>query len=390
MNEPNSDQIDDGTLPAVSAKGHSAPFFDITMLPAGHGDALWIEYGRKGGATSRVLVDCGTTASFTHLKARILKVPPAQRHFDLFLMSHIDSDHIGGALPFLAQHDALEVRFDDIWFNGQRHLRPANRDARMDSVHQGEVFSDLITSNALPWNKWQKGKAIVRADNAAPSVTLRGGMKITLLSPTKAKLLSLADTWNKGLADTALEPAEALRPSGAAQTSETSEDVAWLADLQNHPFNEDAAAPNGSSIAVLAEFAGKVVLLGADAHPSLLEQAIQTLLASAGNAPAGEKKLHLDAFKVSHHGSQNNLSPALLKLISCRNFLISTNGAVFNHPDRVAVARIINAGVKPPQLWFNYRSEDNEVWAKPALQNKYKYNAVFATEEESGLTFSMF
>ena len=381
MNEFDSDQTEEGAS--------AAPFFNITMLPAGHGDAIWIEYGRKGGATSRVLVDCGTSASFAHLEARILKVPPAQRHFDLFLMSHIDSDHIGGALPFLAQHEALGLRFDDIWFNGRKHLRPSNKDTQIESVHQGEVFSDLITSNGLPWNKWQKGKAIVRADNAAPSVSLRGGMKITLLSPTKAKLLKLADTWktlDTGLAINAADPTEALRPIGAEQTSE---DVAWLASAQNHPFNEDAAAPNGSSIAVLAEFAGKVALLGADAHPSLLEQAIQTLLASAGNASVA-KKLHLDAFKVSHHGSQNNLSPSLLQLISCRNFLISTNGAVFNHPDRVAVARIIESGAKPPQLWFNYRSEDNAVWAKPALQSKYKYNAVFAADEESGLTFSMF
>ena len=384
MNEFDSDQIEESTSAAPSP---AAPFFNITMLPADHGDAIWIEYGRKGGATSRVLVDCGTTASFPHLKARILKVPPAERHFDLFLMSHIDSDHIGGALPFLAEHDALGVRFDDIWFNGKKHLRPSNKGAQLESVHQGEVFSDLITSKGLPWNKWQKGKAIVRADNGAPTLTLRGGMKITLLSPTRAKLLSLADTWDKGLAAKAVEITEAMRAGSDAQTSE---DVDVLADTRNHPFNEDAAAPNGSSIAVLAEFAGKVALLGADAHPSLLEQAVQTLLAGAGNASTGATKLHLDAFKVSHHGSQNNLSPALLKLISCRDFLISTNGAVFHHPDRVAVARIIQSGAKPPQLWFNYRSEDNAVWAKPALQSKYKYSAVYAADEASGLTFSMF
>ena len=64
----------------------------------------------------------GTTASCTHLKARILKVPPSERRIDLFLMSHIDSDHIGGALPFLADVDVLGVRFDDPWFNGRKHL----------------------------------------------------------------------------------------------------------------------------------------------------------------------------------------------------------------------------------------------------------------------------
>jgi beta-lactamase superfamily II metal-dependent hydrolase len=361
-----------GAAPVTPPKAGGAAFFNITMLPAGHGDALWMEYGHQGGVTSRVLADCGTTTSYPHLKARILKVPPAERRFDLFLMSHIDSDHIGGALPFLADVEALGVRFDDIWFNGHQHLN----NQRMSSVHQGEVFSDLIVSKKLPWNRWQKGHAIVRPDNAAPSMTLRGGMKLTLLSPTRAKLVSLADTWDQALES----PRIALQ-----QTTTTSEDVAWLADVKNNPFREDAAAPNCSSIAVLAEFAGKALLLGADAHPSVLEAAIRLLLKARG----GATKLRLDAFKVSHHGSQNNLSPALLKLLDCRNHLVSTNGAVFSHPDRVAMARLIQNGGAQLHLWFNYRSEDNAVWAKPTLQHKYHYAATFAATPESGLNFSL-
>jgi beta-lactamase superfamily II metal-dependent hydrolase len=385
VNEDNTATIADAISSAEPSKAAGAPFFNITMLPAGHGDALWIEYGHKGAPTSRVLVDCGTTASYSRLKARILQVPSAERRFDLFLMSHIDSDHIGGALPLLADMEALGVHFDDVWFNGHKHLNSV----RLSSVHQGEVFSGLIVGKKLPWNQWQKGKAIVRPDTATPSLTLRGGMKVTLLSPTRAKLVSLADAWDSELAlkdmvlDETDEADEALRLSRAP---ETSEDVPWLADVTNRPFNEDAAAPNGSSIAVLVEFAGKAVLLGADAHPGVLEQAIQALL----KAPGSAKRLRLDAFKVSHHGSQNNLSPALLKLLDCKNYLVSTNGAVFSHPDRVAIARIIQNGGPQPHLWFNYRSADNEVWAKPALQIKYRYAATFAPNAESGLSFSLF
>ena len=47
----------------------------------------------------------GTTASYTQLNARILNVPPSERRIDLFLMLHIDSDHIGGARPLLADVD---------------------------------------------------------------------------------------------------------------------------------------------------------------------------------------------------------------------------------------------------------------------------------------------
>jgi beta-lactamase superfamily II metal-dependent hydrolase len=367
----------DSSSPATVTEADGAPFFKVTMLPAGHGDALWIEYGRTGAPMSRVLVDCGTTSSYQHLKARILRVPLSERRFDLFLMSHIDSDHIGGALSLLAEVDALGVRFDDVWFNGRKHLTLPR-----ESVHQGEVFSELIVSKKLRWNAWKKGGAIVRADNGAPSFTLRGGMKITLMSPTRAKLVELADTWDKELAVKDIDVDEALQ---RGRVAETSEDVPWLADVKNRPFKEDAAAPNGSSIAVLAEFAGKRLLLGADAHPGVLEQAIQGLL----KAPGSAKKLRLDAFKVSHHASQNNLSPALLKLINCRHYLVSTNGAVFGHPDRVAVARIIQNGGPQPHLWFNYRSKHNEVWAKPALQSKYQYDATFAASADSGLSFSL-
>lgn len=378
MNEDNTVSLADAVALEELSKAGGAPCFNITMLPAGQGDALWIEYGCKGAPTSRVLVDCGTSASYSHLKARILQVPVAERRFDLFLMSHIDSDHIGGALPLLADIEALGLRFDDLWFNGHKHLVVPR-----ESAQQGDVFSDLIVRKKLAWNAWKNGGAIVRADNAAPSFTLRGGMKITLLSPTHAKLVDLANAWNKGLPLTELATEEAQQRGRAP---ETSEDVPWLADEKNRPFKEDAAAPNGSSIAVLAEFAGKSLLLGADAHPGVLVQGIQAVLQARG----GAKTLRLDAFKVSHHASQNNLSPALLRLLNCKNYLVSTNGSVFGHPDRVAIARIIQNGGPQPHLWFNYQSKHNAVWAQPALQSKYHYAATFASGSESGLSIGLF
>ena len=214
MNEDNTVSLADAASLKELSKAGGAPCFNITMLPAGQGDALWIEYGRKGAPTSRVLVDCGTSASCSHLKARILQVPVAERRFDLFLMSHIDSDHIGGALPLLADIAALGLRFDDLWFNGRKHLVLPR-----ESAQQGEAFSDLIVSKKLAWNAWKKGGAIVRADNAAPSFTLRGGMKITLLSPTRTKLLDLANVWNKGLSLTELATEDAKQPARATETS---------------------------------------------------------------------------------------------------------------------------------------------------------------------------
>ena len=95
-------------------------FFDIRMLPAGHGDCLWIEYG-DSSATHRWLIDGGTQASAAGLLRRIESLPENERHFELLVLSHIDSDHIGGALPLIkaVQHG---LRFGDVWFNGWRHV----------------------------------------------------------------------------------------------------------------------------------------------------------------------------------------------------------------------------------------------------------------------------
>jgi beta-lactamase superfamily II metal-dependent hydrolase len=367
---------------ASAANQAGAPFFNIDMLPAAHGDALWIEYGHAGHPVSRVLVDCGTTADYKTLKARVLQVPAAERHFELFILSHIDADHIGGAIPFLQDTEALGLSFGDVWFNGYKHLASQRLGAA-----QGETFSALIQDKSLPWNAWQANKAIVRPNDALPSLTLPGGMKLTLLSPTRQKLAALADTWQRDIEAMHQKPGDiddGRRRLG--QVPDTSEDVDWLVDPRNRPFASDTAEPNGSSIAVLAEFEGKSVLLGADAHSGVLEEAIRILI----KAPGSANRLPLSAFKVSHHASQNNLSPELMQLLNCREYLISTNGAHFNHPDRAAIARVIHYGGPKARLWFNYRSKLNEVWDKPELQAKYGYTAVYPRAGESGLKVTLF
>ena len=356
------------------------PYLRVEMLPAGHGDALWIEYGQAGGVTHRVLVDCGTTGTYKKaLKKRIEQVPRAERHFELFMLSHIDADHIGGAIPFLKEAKSLGISFGDVWFNGFKHL------ASMMGSTQGEVFSVLIQDNELPWNRAFKGRAVVVQGGKLPVVTLPGGMVLTVLSPTPPKLKDLGETWEKEIEALGLKPgdADAVRKRFLAHKDNvsTSENVTELAQ---EDFNPDSAEANGSSIAVLAEYQGKSVLLGADAHAPVLVETINLLLRQRRIS-----RLPVSAFKVPHHASQNNLNVGLMELLNCRNYLISTNGSQFNHPDRQAIARVIAHGGERPQLWFNVKSALNEVWAKPALQKMYAYDAFFPAGKEQGLAITL-
>jgi glyoxylase-like metal-dependent hydrolase (beta-lactamase superfamily II) len=90
--------------------------FRVEMLPAQQGDALWIEYGSTGGSVHRILIDGGTPPTYHVLKRRIMGLSDKDRIFELLIVTHIDTDHIGGALKLLADR-SLGVTFRDVWFN---------------------------------------------------------------------------------------------------------------------------------------------------------------------------------------------------------------------------------------------------------------------------------
>ncbi len=360
---------------ATARRRGPGPFFDIEMLPAANGDALWIEYG-DAAETHRWLIDCGTAATAKPLLARVEEVPANERRLELFVMTHIDADHIGAALPLLgAVKRGLGIR--DVWFNGWRHLS-----GRL-GARQGEMFSSAIQDLELPWNAWRDGDAIViDGEDLLPTQTLPGGMKLTLLSPTPEQLRKLAPVWTRELKRYGLEPGARIDYSRFLKGApSTSTDVDALAD---EPFSDDAGAPNGTSIALLAEFGGVTALFGADAYASVLAASVGRLLK--------ERKidrLRVDAFKLAHHGSKNNLSTELLELFDCNRYLLSSNGDHFCHPDRQAVARVIKSGGSRPALHFNYRSRFNDVWERADLQEKYGYAAHYPASGASGMRVSL-
>lgn len=366
------------TTPAPARPRAGRAVLRIEMLPAAHGDCLWIEYGR-GGQRHRVLVDCGTDTVYRQvLKPRLEALPKAQRGFELLILSHVDDDHIGGGIELLREAPALGLGFGDVWFNAWKHLAGYG----FLGAVQGEKFSELIVAGGYPWNAWQGGEAIkLPASGPLPVCELPGGLRLTLLSPDDAKLKRMARKWNKEIARIGKVPGSGGFLAAETGRNLTSTDVPRLA---RSTFSSDTTEANGSSIAVLAEFEGKSVLLGADAHSPLLLASVGRLLAERGGT-----RLKVDAFKLPHHGSRNNLHLALLDKLDCRHYLVSSSGSLFKHPDGEAIARVIQAGGPQPVLHFNYESRFNARWKDPAVQARWAYAAAYPAEGAQGMVVAL-
>ncbi|MBS0544784.1 MAG: hypothetical protein JSR40_13725 [Proteobacteria bacterium] len=354
-------------------------FFRIELLPALHGDCLLVEYG-NASRTRRMLIDGGPIGGYKQLEARLNALPAGDHRFELVVMSHVDTDHVEGIVRLFA-NQPVPIRVIDIWFNGWNHLQP---DGRVLGGKQGEFLSALIVRRFQQdqWNHAFDGKAVVVPDDGPlPERRLASddGMKLTLLSPTNATLDRMREKWKSDLgpevtpgdldaAWASLAGRKAYLP-GQGLLGTTPE----LDTLLQRQLKIDDAAPNGSSIAFLAEYGGKSCLFLADAHHEVITASLRRLLKQRG-----EQVLRVDAVKVAHHGSAGNISDELLALIDSPRFLISTNGAQFGHPDAEAVQRIIARSIhQPPTLCFNYDSDTTRPWASPQKQAELGYVAEY-------------
>jgi hypothetical protein len=347
--------------------------FTIDMLPARNGDCLFVTYGADDDL-HHVLIDCGAP-SVAEVAAERVR---AAGRVELFILTHIDADHISGAIGLFADPD-IAARLGDVWFNGWNQLRG------FLSVSQGDAFSDLLDRDDRPfaWN------GTIRADDPPPpvvtdgqdhpEVVLAGGLRVTVLSPTPGALGKLARHWHAALDE--LDPRHTMlgrrsRPVPPERPSEL--DVEQLA--ASGPMR-DSSVPNLSSIAVLAEYDGRAALFTGDAHADVLTDSIAAL--QRRRERDGEP-LRLDALKLSHHGSANATTRELLEAIDCANYLVPTDGSSFYHPDREAIARVIIHGGEAPTIHFNARSDLNEFWGNADLQTRYHYATVYP-EGDGGL-----
>ena len=346
--------------------------FRIEMLPAREGDCLLLTYGQPP-SERHVLIDGGRSGTYQDLQARLSSLPETQRELELLIVTHVDRDHIEGVLKLL-QDPSRNVQFRDIWFNGFDHLE--NVPLETFGAVQGERLTTELLNQRLPWNKAFGGKA-VEIDGAFKPIELDGGLKLTLLSPNRAKLEALIPRWVKECKKAKLIPGGEEEPPDKPEGYESFGPV-WIETDATELFETDPSEANGSSIAVLAEYEEKRVLLAGDAHSDLLESSIQTLAAAEGG------RLRLDALKVSHHGSAHNTSQELLDVISCPRYLLSTNGSIHEHPHRAAIARLIVFGGSEKELIFNYRTDYTLVWNNAAWQRKHTYTLRYPDESGPG------
>lgn len=380
--------------------------FHIEMLPAAHGDCLWIEYG-VGEDARRILIDGGPAVTYKSLRERILHLPEGERRIDLLVVTHIDADHIEGVIRLLQDAEDLELSIGRIWFNGFRQLKKLTElvGGALGGT-QGEFLEMLIadleerTDEKVHNLEFEHGIVAVPEGAELPVIEgdWLGDCRLTLLGPSYRRLVRLKTTWEDEVEKAGyrtgdyeslrryLERQRRLSGMGAVlggndeqerefpETAKPDIDPRLLGRLGGaKTFGSDDSVANGSSIVLLLEYPASDpqvrFLLAGDAWPAELESAIHRL---RGDSSA---RLQLTGFKLPHHGSMANLTESLLATIRCKHYLISTSGVIFGHPDpqTIDLIREHQSGNTNPRFHFNYMTGTTEAWAEPDASGGRKY-----------------
>lgn len=305
------------------------------MFDAGPGDAFVLRAERAGGRIWTAVIDGGPPRTPDRgLKQHLwdVAVPPADAkasaYVDLLVVSHIDQDHIGGAIdlmidtPGVSPSSVAGFSFGTVWHNSFANLatdrslvasadlrrrvtdRLAHREYRardreqalaiVASVPQGIRLSDLIAANDLTGNPPFDGLITQGA-----IAHWRTEPRITVVGPPSKAVDALRRYWMR----------------------EVNNNLALAHKVTYAAAGLDQSVPNLSSLVFLFEHDGRRILFTGDARGDQIVAQLAELDLLVDGA------FEVDALKVPHHGSERSCTADLFATVRAEHYLISGDGS---------------------------------------------------------------
>lgn len=311
----------------------------VKYIPMQYYDAIIIRFTGDDGLVHNIFVDggniCSRTICYTNrLKNKLELLFAMGESIDLWVITHIDNDHIGGLYHFINDSEFFEThheRLKEVWMNyGGKGDYEVQRTGTI-GYHSGKELRDLL----------KKKRVNIKQDIIAGYTSTLFDATITVVAPDENALKRYVEWWNNNEFKDVTQTADGLIKGGEWDYNKK------FKDFNMESYEEDSEVKNNSSIAFVLSYHGYNLLFSADSCSSLLSDGLK----NANMLKDGNFKF--DLMHIPHHGSSRNSSFVFLKDIICPKYVISGNGANRYHlPDKETIARLIAANPMGCELHF--------------------------------------
>lgn len=321
----------------------------IQMLKADIGDAFIIEV-KEGEESFTMVVDGGPRRSLRTVVPAI----EALEKIDMMVLTHYDSDHIGGILEYLTTNPEKAKTIKKYWVNCPHiRVRLDNKVSAQEMATLSTFFEQLEAEGAeVDWRE----EVLQGMKYTSPN----GLLTLEVITPTTESRKLNEEAYDKDMEKRKISAARVMRDYNTS-----------LEDLTKRKTPSSKQVVNNASISFLMETPDCKILMLGDVQSGDVYKYLTEL--RKGEKYGKEHKLKVDYVKVPHHGSRYNLTSELLDIIDCDNYLVSTCGGEevaegkdtkYNHPDRMTIAKILLHDGRNKEnkinLYFNYNNADFE------------------------------
>lgn len=386
----------------------------IEMFPAENGDAFLVRL--ESG--ENIIIDMGYDKTYKKfIKNRLIDLKNENQCIDLLIITHIDEDHIVGAIEFFKENGQADkpniIEVKEVWYNSYKHLQfdkekvseisrfekrkleeikltnSSNDRDHIDeslpvSAKQGSTLAGYLYGLGYVDNRWNRAFNYKAVNLDTNNKVELGDKKFYILSPNTKKLKYLADLWLNKLAEIDIDfkisdeevfdDAYEMYIKNLKESMDIKEDdeVSYRSKELNLLINDvikqgykDKSKSNGGSISFILEYKDKRIIFLGDAHEDIILENLEMYIKNTGIS-------YFDAVKVSHHGSlKNNFT--WIEKIKAKRYIISTNGKRHNHPDKEVIAKILQCNSEEKIIYFNYYLDLCKEMDNNRLKDKYNY-----------------
>lgn len=366
----------------------------IKMLQASYGDCTLIELTKNDGELFTILVDGGTANSYRQgIKRDIETYLDEGKHIDLVIVTHTDNDHISGLYGILT-NDNIVSKVKRIIYNSPYAIgkyfgcwddKDLKKNSKPKVIARKSISSGFRRSSMIAQNSNTSAKKANELQDIVNDldklemelITNNGehdiyddGIYIKFLSPT---LELLKEYFN----DYKSELGKKLSLKSNTGNYKTDYNLSFENLLEDKTI-KSLSNSNMSSLAfiICEESSNQSFLIMGDASYKIVGKQLDNLYKD-NKITSCNNIVKLDYCKLSHHGSICDLQDDFLNLVDCKEFLISTDGKNFGHPDKKLIARVYNK-INNATFYFNYRSRMEEVIKEGGIIEKIcKYKQEF-------------
>ncbi len=372
-----------------------------------------------------LLIDCGNSETYHNsIKPYLLDMSKQRRKIDYLILSHIHSDHIGGAIPLLLDNGSADdpkiIEISNVIYNGFLGLNlelyeKKDCTAQEKRIYQGIIsqgqavlgknitekqitlneelcISKLLIQGNYNWNAWNKNELGVVVADSQMKIDIGNQSYIQFISPNREQLRRMNKKWELYVKRiyNRIPNIDNLHIRNAFEAFQ------WIinnVDYENvqemvsanvltkekiermvtSRYSYDYTDENMESIAFVLVCGNKKMLFLSDANIEVCRKNLEQIY---GNTP-----LKINLIKLPHHGSKRNISMRFLKQYYSDSYLISA-GETKLRPSMETIAMIlVNDYEENKKIYIVNRNQTIECFDKEKIHSDFNFEFIDAKDK---------